>query len=531
MNGAALALGAMGALAIGAAVGRRGSRAEEVILYHGGAGEVRSPRAGTFLTPDPETAATYARYGPNQHRRTPQDGVVSSYAVNPGASIQRFPSFGEAYAHYGVRSTPSLARAATRRNEADLVAVYDERILVRPAAIRWLGAKPVQGVKGSAAVGRRGSRSAHASLRFDEAPPGPPFLARRTDPARIFGPKDSLHLHLSPTTFLALTASPLESDWGGKKDEEKIARYAERMRKKKPPATFPIPWLWVAPNVDHAKDDAEPRLGIFNHEGRHRAAAALRIGLASIPVTLIWQGSGDIREEPDAQRLLRGESVLLNSQGWNRRWPRPPLRVRVQPLDGAPAFPPRQGSRATDAELEALVAALAQFWSETDPWGEHDPTRVYHGTTGRRWAMRGGTWGRDNGAPLHLSADPNESMEYAILAAQSDRDEGHPYDPRLYVLDLEIEWAFVRAHTQLDVDHGHSESVEAQWQDAGRSGLSTEHQAKWTGGRAWEVGAEQVGFFVLLGDTEGVKARMREVPRRKGKDGAYRWPSAAWRPA
>jgi hypothetical protein len=145
MNGRDLTLGLVGALAMGAALGRRGSRASAETLYHGSTEEVRVPRAGTFLTPDPQTASTYARYGPNQSKRIPQDGVVSSYSLDPKASVQTFRSFADAYAHYGVRSSQALARTAVQRREADVVAVYDERILVHPSVVNWIGSEPVAG--------------------------------------------------------------------------------------------------------------------------------------------------------------------------------------------------------------------------------------------------------------------------------------------------------------------------------------------------------------------------------------------------
>jgi hypothetical protein len=143
MNGRDLTLGLVGALAVGAALGRRGSRASAETLYHGGTEEVRAPRAGIFLTPDLQTASTYARYGPNQSRRTPQAGVVSAYALDPKAFVQTFRSFADAYAHYGVRSSQALARTAVQRREADVVAVYDERILVHPSVVSWIGSEPV----------------------------------------------------------------------------------------------------------------------------------------------------------------------------------------------------------------------------------------------------------------------------------------------------------------------------------------------------------------------------------------------------
>ena len=166
MNGAPIVLALTAALAAASALSRRGSRAPvhgskerregagvlrrgddtSETLYHGGPNEVRSPRAGTFLTPDLETAITYARYGPNQHRRTPQAGNVSSYIMAPGTLIQRFDSFAAAYAHYGVRSTSALAAAAVLRQEADVVAVYNERIIVRPATIRWTATDPVEAI-------------------------------------------------------------------------------------------------------------------------------------------------------------------------------------------------------------------------------------------------------------------------------------------------------------------------------------------------------------------------------------------------
>jgi hypothetical protein len=112
-------------------------------LYHGGPVAVGRPKAGTFLTPDFDTASTYALHGPNQTRRTPLPGVVSNYELAARARVQTFPSFADAYAHYGASSTQSLAKRAVQRAEADIVAVYDEFILVVPDIVRYAGSEPI----------------------------------------------------------------------------------------------------------------------------------------------------------------------------------------------------------------------------------------------------------------------------------------------------------------------------------------------------------------------------------------------------
>jgi len=113
------------------------------VLYHGGATPVLSPRAGAFLTPEKETARTYALYGPNQMRRVPEPGVVSSYVLREDAVVQKFDSFSAAYAHYKARSTRELAARAEKLREADIVAVYDEYILVDPSVVVFLSSEDV----------------------------------------------------------------------------------------------------------------------------------------------------------------------------------------------------------------------------------------------------------------------------------------------------------------------------------------------------------------------------------------------------
>lgn len=187
----------------------------------------------------------------------------------------------------------------------------------------------------------------------------------------------------------------------------------------------------------------------------------------------------------------------------------------------------KHGSRSSSDELNDLNGALLKFWEDTDSQGEHDPARVYHGTTGKLWRTPGGTWGGDH-SPLHLSADPNESVEYAILRAQGDRDAGKPYNPRVYLLDLDLEYEFVRDNMKVEVDHGFDEDIEATEQSWNR--LSPRQKAMWKNDRAWQVAAQETGFFVLSGDTEKLKARMREVPRVSDGRGGYRWPSVKWSP-
>jgi hypothetical protein len=92
-----------------------------------------------FLAGSVEGAIDYARYGPDQRRRTPGDGVISVFALDPAARVQSFGSFAEAYEHYSVTSTKRLAFWATRRRQADVVQVRDEHIVVNPAVLTYLG--------------------------------------------------------------------------------------------------------------------------------------------------------------------------------------------------------------------------------------------------------------------------------------------------------------------------------------------------------------------------------------------------------
>jgi hypothetical protein len=113
-------------------------------LYHGGAEPVISPAPGTFFSSSIQSAADYARYGSDQVRRTPQRGLVSVFTLNPGARIERFEAFKDAYRSYRVSSTKALARAAVAKRRADVIQVYDEHIVVNPGVITFLSSHFVE---------------------------------------------------------------------------------------------------------------------------------------------------------------------------------------------------------------------------------------------------------------------------------------------------------------------------------------------------------------------------------------------------
>ncbi len=107
-------------------------------LHHGGPTLVKAPKPGTFFSSSMESAVDYARYGPNQSRRTPQRGVVSTVVLSPDANVERFDSFQRAYDAYQASSSTSLARKAVAQGRADVVQIYDEHIIVNPKKVTFL---------------------------------------------------------------------------------------------------------------------------------------------------------------------------------------------------------------------------------------------------------------------------------------------------------------------------------------------------------------------------------------------------------
>ena len=113
-------------------------------LHHGGPALVRAPKPGTFFSSSMKSAVDYARYGPNQSRRTPQRGVVSTVVLSPDANVERFDSFQSAYDAYQVSSSMSLARKAVVQGRADVVQIYDEHIIVNPEKVTFLRSMTVE---------------------------------------------------------------------------------------------------------------------------------------------------------------------------------------------------------------------------------------------------------------------------------------------------------------------------------------------------------------------------------------------------
>lgn len=150
-------------------------------------------------------------------------------------------------------------------------------------------------------------------------PPFGPRLGR----AGAFGPRECLHTWMSPTDFLNLTSSPPDGDWGGRRSQAKIDFYAARMAKKSPPASFPVPWLTFAYHPSGGT------LMVLNHEGRHRAAAAIKAGFTMIPVSIQWGGIGDMRKIPEIARLISYQHVPVLSQHPARWWKHPPMTVNL----------------------------------------------------------------------------------------------------------------------------------------------------------------------------------------------------------
>lgn len=162
-------IGIAGALAAASVVGRRGSRGSHPRrprLYHGGPDWVLNPRPGTFFSSSVEGALAYARYGPDQRRRTPEDGVISVFALDPTAKVERFGSFADAYKAYRVSSTQGLARMARLRRRADVVQVYDEHIVVNPDVLTYLGFNLVPAQAGRVRGARVGQELRKLSGRF-----------------------------------------------------------------------------------------------------------------------------------------------------------------------------------------------------------------------------------------------------------------------------------------------------------------------------------------------------------------------------
>lgn len=158
----------------------------------------------------------------------------------------------------------------------------------------------------------------------------------------------------------------------------------------------------------------------------------------------------------------------------------------------------RRGSRAcaTPARVGALRDALRE-WADVEGREDIVPEIVYHGTNGSKWAKTRGT--RD----LHLSVDPHEAMEYAMLSAMTQLDFGVPADPRLFRVNV-----YDLADADLGPDQG---SVDRYREDMS---LLTPRQKRWfEGTQAWRATAEETGFFVVRYPRADLLARFVEVPR------------------
>lgn len=124
------------------------------------------------------------------------------------------------------------------------------------------------------------------------------FERKRPDPAYC--------VRMAPLDFLRL-AAPFSDDRHIKEDPRgHIQEYAEAMRK--PGAAFPIPYLLVVGCIVEA------------HDGRHRAAAAHRLGIASIPVLIVANIGSTVRPAPRLELCQEGthEGVVIRVE-W--LWP------------------------------------------------------------------------------------------------------------------------------------------------------------------------------------------------------------------
>lgn len=173
----------------------------------------------------------------------------------------------------------------------------------------------------------------------------------------------------------------------------------------------------------------------------------------------------------------------------------------------------RRGSlaRATPARVEALRDALRE-WADWENREDIVPEVVYHGTNGSKWAKTRGV------KDLHLSADPHEAMEYAMLSALTQLDFGVPADPRLFRVNI-----YDLADSDLGPDRG---SVDRYREDMS---ILTPRQKRWfEGTQAWRATAEETGFFVVRYPRADLLARFVEVPRtgtHMRQEPLFDWPS------
>lgn len=355
---------------------------------------------------------------------------------------------------------------------------------------RWLALAGVGALAlGARACRGRGSRGVEALQSFETAGVAPPFDARKLPNPRY----RSLHVdvYLRPADFLLLTSSPPDGDWGGGRDEGKVERYLARMRAKRP-AGFPVPWLWLTRGADG-------RVRVENHEGRHRALAALRAGLAAIPVVLVWVGMGDPDRVPELVSLARGESVSFLSQAPVRWWPGAPIDVPVRAVVSG------SGARVVDSivltpQILPQVEDLLRGWRDSGGW-------LYHGTTEGLWARNPYDKPRTF---LHLSVDPDESKEYAVFGFQADGSR--PLVLRIRLTDL--------LGLSLHADQGFEEN----W-NVGDWELAEGQIAD------WRTSIRETGFFRVYGNIDALKSRFEPLRTVKLKDGRWNFVEKGGRPS
>lgn len=181
-------------------------------------------------------------------------------------------------------------------------------------------------------------------FRVDPSVVRPPFAIRPPQWPRLlfYEPESDVHLFVDPATFLALASSgPGEPGDSGVKDAM-VMKYAAEMSA--PDAAFPIPYFEV-------RYDELGRPFIFSHEGRHRAAAAQKLGLPAIPLIFFLKNPVnrryprpyEVEDDPDLvpveeDRLVRsftvGVSETMLAQKAGETYVRKLVTVRPLTPDG-----------------------------------------------------------------------------------------------------------------------------------------------------------------------------------------------------